>query len=475
MFWERHCEDDQVNVKALVDSWQVESPEDNFFFQPSSSVDHMLLVYQSSSQRDLLRKYGEEFVLMDSTHNITRYDIPLFLVCVATNVGYYVVGSFFTERETAEQIASGLEVLKQWNKTWKPISFMCDYDVSEISAVEQTFKGCDVYVCDFHREQAWLRWLKRKEVKQDGEAVLKILREIAQSDDEDMYVANVTALKSLPIYSTNTDLKNWLDKFWLPQKKRWVYCYRKDSLKLRVNTTNGVEAQHSVLKRKFLKSCNGSISLSAVVKIIIKEFLTCDQERYIRKNVEKGADLLQSVFQKLTEIEKMILESVPKLSNLPLRRKTKRKFNKGKKSLEKSAEQRMVKQSSQSHEKEFTDENEQDDIFDKLLEEIWINQEMTQGKILGRIGPYSISDSSIRHLGGAISDEIIDAYFYLLDEKSPSICHINCIVMTAIFNGSTERLGILQRENFNAYDCIFGVVNEGGSHWTLVAISQTAT
>lgn len=101
----------------------------------------MLLVYQSSSQRDLLRKYGEEFVLMDSTHNITRYDIPLFLVCVATNVGYYVVGSFFTERETAEQIASGLEVLKQWNKTWKPISFMCDYDVSEISAVEQTFKG----------------------------------------------------------------------------------------------------------------------------------------------------------------------------------------------------------------------------------------------------------------------------------------------------------------------------------------------
>ncbi|KAL5018988.1 hypothetical protein ScPMuIL_004710 [Solemya velum] len=70
---------------------------------------------------------------------------------------------------------------------------------------------------------------------------------------------------------------------------------------------------------------------------------------------------------------------------------------------------------------------------------------MTQGKILGRIGPYSISDSSIRHLRGAISDEIIDAYFYLLDEKSPSICHINCIVMTAIFNGSTERLGILQR------------------------------
>ncbi|KAL5009475.1 hypothetical protein ScPMuIL_011780 [Solemya velum] len=93
---------------------------------------------------------------------------------------------------------------------------------------------------------------------------------------------------------------------------------------------------------------------------------------------------------------------------------------------------------------------------------------MTQGKILGRIGPYSISDSSIRHLRGAISDEIIDAYFYLLDEKSPSICHINCIVMTAIFNGSTERLGILQRENFNAYDCIFGAVNEGGSHWTLV-------
>ncbi|KAL5014447.1 hypothetical protein ScPMuIL_008717 [Solemya velum] len=69
-----------------------------------------------------------------------------------------------------------------------------------------------------------------------------------------------------------------------------------------------------------------------------------------------------------------------------------------------------------------------EEICKKVLEEIWINQEMTQGKILGRIGPYSISDSSIRHLRGAISDE----------------------------------------ENFNAYDCIFGAVNEGGSHWTLV-------
>ncbi|KAL5018608.1 hypothetical protein ScPMuIL_004330 [Solemya velum] len=78
-----------------------------------------------------------------------------------------------------------------------------------------------------------------------------------------------------------------------------------------------------------------------------------------------------------------------------------------------------------------------EEICKKVLEEIWINQEMTQGKILGRIGPYSISDSSIRHLRGAISDEIIDAYFYLLDEKSPSICHINCIVMTAIFNGKS--------------------------------------
>ncbi|KAL5018382.1 hypothetical protein ScPMuIL_004104 [Solemya velum] len=69
-----------------------------------------------------------------------------------------------------------------------------------------------------------------------------------------------------------------------------------------------------------------------------------------------------------------------------------------------------------------------EEICKKVLEEIWINQEMTQGKILGRIGPYSISDSSIRHLRGAFSDE----------------------------------------ENFNAYDCIFGAVNEGGSHWTLV-------
>ena len=37
---------------------------------------------------------------------------------------------------------------------------MCDYSDSEISALQAFFLGIKVYLCDFHKEQAWEWWVK---------------------------------------------------------------------------------------------------------------------------------------------------------------------------------------------------------------------------------------------------------------------------------------------------------------------------
>ena len=76
---------------------------------------------------------------------------------VRTNVGYKVVAHFIVQSETTEQILEALNMLKSWNKDWKPPFFLCDYSEAEISAIEQAFPGITVYICDFHREQAWTR------------------------------------------------------------------------------------------------------------------------------------------------------------------------------------------------------------------------------------------------------------------------------------------------------------------------------
>lgn len=39
-------------------------------------------------------------------------------------------------------------------------TLMTDYSEAEIAALEACFPGVTVYICDFHREQAWERWTK---------------------------------------------------------------------------------------------------------------------------------------------------------------------------------------------------------------------------------------------------------------------------------------------------------------------------
>ena len=37
---------------------------------------------------------------------------------------------------------------------------MTDYSEAELVALEEVFPTTTVYLCDFHREQAWERWVK---------------------------------------------------------------------------------------------------------------------------------------------------------------------------------------------------------------------------------------------------------------------------------------------------------------------------
>ena len=101
----------------------------------------LLFLHQTTWQRRLLKKYGDNICLLDATYRTTRYSLPLFFLAVKTNVDYQVVGSFIIQYETTEAIAEALQTLKQWNKSWKPEFFMTDLSEQEINAVEEIFPG----------------------------------------------------------------------------------------------------------------------------------------------------------------------------------------------------------------------------------------------------------------------------------------------------------------------------------------------
>jgi len=78
---------------------------------------------------------------MDATYKTTRYAVTLFFLCVRTNVDYAVVATFVTQFEDSSSIAEALEVIKLWNESWSPKSFMVDFSEAEINALESVFIG----------------------------------------------------------------------------------------------------------------------------------------------------------------------------------------------------------------------------------------------------------------------------------------------------------------------------------------------
>jgi len=184
-----------------------------------------LWVHQYKWQKDLLLKYGNTICLIDATHKTTKYELPLFFVCVRTNVGYSVVSEFILESESTENISEAMQILHSWNPEWNPKFWMCDYSEAEISALECCFPDTTIYLCDFHREQAWERWVKDGKhglTSDEADQLLAELRACAwappgrEGEDIDIcYKQAVQNLKESKVWKDHTCVQQWLSTTWL--------------------------------------------------------------------------------------------------------------------------------------------------------------------------------------------------------------------------------------------------------------------
>lgn len=151
---------DQENLLVKISNWKIAQPNDNFFFRPycensnatfvtesedvqviGSAGTGLLFVHQTVWQKQLLSKYGY-ICMLDATYKTTRYALPLFFLCVRTNVDYVVVATFVIQSEDSASIAEALKLIKQWNNSsWRPNAFMVDCSEAEIGALTTVFSG----------------------------------------------------------------------------------------------------------------------------------------------------------------------------------------------------------------------------------------------------------------------------------------------------------------------------------------------
>ena len=170
---EEYCNDDQESLLCKITDLKESSPSTKFFLQTqegepnyfggsvhTNESKNFLFVHQEEWQQKLLLKYGSDLALLDATYKTTKYAMPLFFLCVNTNVGYKVVAEFMCQHEDEISISEALGILREWNPDWSPKYFMVDFSVAEIGAIETCFPGVVAYICDFHRQQAIQCWVK---------------------------------------------------------------------------------------------------------------------------------------------------------------------------------------------------------------------------------------------------------------------------------------------------------------------------
>ena len=139
------------------------------------------------------------------------------------NCGYSVIAEFIVQSEDSEHIREAINILKSWNPKWKPKTFMTDYSEAESIALQSAFPGVNIYLCDFHREQAWERWVRdhKHGLTHEGEVLLSLLRACAwapssSGDDTDsLYLQAVKNLKEFNIWKTHMTVQQWLTTKWL--------------------------------------------------------------------------------------------------------------------------------------------------------------------------------------------------------------------------------------------------------------------
>ena len=105
---------------------------------------------------------------------------------------------------------------------------MTDYSEAELLALEESFPNTQIYLCDFHREQAWERWTNQRKhglSKDDSESLLHLLRECSNAPSaspdsglpsDSFYQQAVEDLKNSSVWKNNETVRVWLNSSWLP-------------------------------------------------------------------------------------------------------------------------------------------------------------------------------------------------------------------------------------------------------------------
>lgn len=120
------------------------------------------------------------------------------------------------------QLLRYLNVIKSWNLDWNLKYFMTDFSETEIKVIEDLFLTIETFLCDFHKEQSWDRWISNKDhgVHIEKKKILEMFRKISHSENKIDFENVLLELKDSDVWKKSLKLQDYLQRTWEPVVKK---------------------------------------------------------------------------------------------------------------------------------------------------------------------------------------------------------------------------------------------------------------
>ena len=113
----------------------------------------MTFIYQSTEMQQMFQRRDNQLIILDWAYKTTKHALPLFFLVIKANVNFQVSTVIVLQEESVNMITRALSIVKVWNLRSHQGTYLLLL-MKEISSLEIVFPNIQVYLCDFHQEQA---------------------------------------------------------------------------------------------------------------------------------------------------------------------------------------------------------------------------------------------------------------------------------------------------------------------------------
>ncbi|XP_025099422.1 uncharacterized protein LOC112567089 [Pomacea canaliculata] len=249
------CQEDSTSKYATVDFAKMDMTEEG----------QMIVAICTPLMRRVHHtlKHSGEIVFIDSTGNVDRTGVRVFLLVTHSCLGGLPLGVIITSSESTSTIKASLKLLCSvigpsgfFGRGQKgPFIFMTDDSRAERAALAEIFPESGQLLCAFHLLQAFWRyiWDQKTQVHRDQrQHIFHLVKDIMYADNKEMMDRIIEKVLTDEVLSKYIHVQDYIKKNLLDRKSVSAICLREGLPICGNNTNNSCEAAMHILKDQVL-------------------------------------------------------------------------------------------------------------------------------------------------------------------------------------------------------------------------------